>query len=411
MSVSSEITRISNNVANSYSAVAEKGGTVPASATSGNLAGAIRSIPMNFVPKTTYEYNMELALGGTGKVCIGKFPMYDSNVTVEINSTTSSPYHGVLIIATQNINTTGGGTYTAKVYGDADNSLTESIRIHYGSGSNVFSVYINLPGWSKNLLHIQCAALQGTPTDIATTISEIPSNATIIPTNALKAQLDGKAAASHTHSYLPLSGGTVTGNVTLDNSSSAQSGEPQLVWGTRSSNTPFIGFATDQSDGTFVVSSLKGTNYASGLAIGGGSGNLLWKGTKVATTSDIPTLSSLGVTATAAELNYVDGVTSSVQTQLNAKMPTANRLRFTNTTVATSAWASNATYSAYPYRAAVTLSGVTASHDPDVTFSVADATSGNFAPVADSYAGGIYIYAATKPTATVTIPTIVCFKG
>ena len=33
-------------------------------------------------------------------------------------------------------------------------------------------------------------------------------------------------------------------------------------------------------------------------------------------------LASLGVTATAAELNYVDGVTSAVQTQLNAKGPT-----------------------------------------------------------------------------------------
>lgn len=34
------------------------------------------------------------------------------------------------------------------------------------------------------------------------------------------------------------------------------------------------------------------------------------------------TLSQLGVTATAAELNYMDGVTSNVQTQLNAKVPT-----------------------------------------------------------------------------------------
>lgn len=34
------------------------------------------------------------------------------------------------------------------------------------------------------------------------------------------------------------------------------------------------------------------------------------------------TLSSLGVTATAAELNYVDGVTSNIQTQLNAKQAT-----------------------------------------------------------------------------------------
>lgn len=34
-------------------------------------------------------------------------------------------------------------------------------------------------------------------------------------------------------------------------------------------------------------------------------------------------LSDLGITATATELNYVDGVTSSIQTQLNAKVPTS----------------------------------------------------------------------------------------
>lgn len=36
----------------------------------------------------------------------------------------------------------------------------------------------------------------------------------------------------------------------------------------------------------------------------------------------VSNLSDLGVTATATELNYVDGVTSSIQTQLNAKVPT-----------------------------------------------------------------------------------------
>lgn len=143
--------------------------------------------------KTTYEYNTELALGSSGKVCIGKFPMYDSNISVEIKSTTNTTYNGTLVIATQNINTTGGGSYKAVVYGDADNTLTDSIKIHYGSGSNVFSVYVNLPGWSKNLLHIQCVALAGTPTNVATTVTEIPSNATIVPTNALATTYATKA--------------------------------------------------------------------------------------------------------------------------------------------------------------------------------------------------------------------------
>lgn len=38
-----------------------------------------------------------------------------------------------------------------------------------------------------------------------------------------------------------------------------------------------------------------------------------------------PTLTSLGVTATAAELNYVDGVTSNIQTQLNGKLSTSGK--------------------------------------------------------------------------------------
>lgn len=50
-------------------------------------------------------------------------------------------------------------------------------------------------------------------------------------------------------------------------------------------------------------------------------------------TWNTPTLTSLGVTATAAELNYVDGVTSNVQTQLNAKAPTASPT-FTGTVTA-----------------------------------------------------------------------------
>ena len=82
-------------------------------------------------------------------------------------------------------------------------------------------------------------------------------------------------------------------------------------------------------------------------------------------------------------------------------------------TVATSAWAANTTYSAqgYGYRASVPLAGVTADHIPDVTFAMADAVSGNLAPLADTYMGGIYIYAKEQPTATVNIASVVCTKG
>ena len=87
-------------------------------------------------------------------------------------------------------------------------------------------------------------------------------------------------------------------------------------------------------------------------------------------------------------------------------------LAFGPKTVATSAWAANTTYSAqgYGYRASVPLSGVTVDHIPDVTFAMADAVSGNLAPLADTYMGGIYIYAKEQPSATVNIASVVCTK-
>lgn len=47
-----------------------------------------------------------------------------------------------------------------------------------------------------------------------------------------------------------------------------------------------------------------------------------WK--KIYTEVDKPTLSDLGITATTTELNYVDGVTSNIQTQLNNKVDKVN---------------------------------------------------------------------------------------
>ena len=75
----------------------------------------------------------------------------------------------------------------------------------------------------------------------------------------------------------------------------------------------------------------------------------------------------------------------------------------TNTTVATSAWSSNSTYSAYPYRASVAVANVTVNHFPSIVFNPNDADFSKLAPVCETYAGGIYIYASEIPSATVNI--------
>ena len=83
------------------------------------------------------------------------------------------------------------------------------------------------------------------------------------------------------------------------------------------------------------------------------------------------------------------------------------RLTFVNTNVAASAWAADETYTDYPYRAAIPLTGVTAASFAEVVLSPTDAVSGAYAPVCETYAGGIYLYANAVPSAAMTIPAIV----
>ena len=84
---------------------------------------------------------------------------------------------------------------------------------------------------------------------------------------------------------------------------------------------------------------------------------------------------------------------------------------FSGVSVAASAWVSDSTYAAYPYAASIACSGGSASHVPEVVFGATEAASGNFAPVALSGSGTVKIYAATKPTAAITVQSITCIKA
>ena len=84
---------------------------------------------------------------------------------------------------------------------------------------------------------------------------------------------------------------------------------------------------------------------------------------------------------------------------------------FSGVSVAASAWVSDSTYAAYPYAASIACPGVAASHVPEVVFGATEAASGNFAPVALSGSGTVKIYAATKPTAAITVQSITCIKA
>ena len=76
---------------------------------------------------------------------------------------------------------------------------------------------------------------------------------------------------------------------------------------------------------------------------------------------------------------------------------------FYNQTV--SSWTSDATYSDYPKKGLITLTGVKGTDGVEVTFSNADATSGNYAPICNTVANGVEIWAKAQDNA-LSIPTI-----
>lgn len=72
-------------------------------------------------------------------------------------------------------------------------------------------------------------------------------------------------------------------------------------------------------------------------------------------------------------------------------------------------WASDSTYADYPYKGTINITGVTDADGVEVTFSNADATSGNYSPICATFNGGVYIWSKTQD-ANIVIPTI-CIYG
>lgn len=115
------------------------------------------------------------------------------------------------------------------------------------------------------------------------------------------------------------------------------------------------------------------------------------------------TTEKLATGAVTAEKLSSDAVTP---TSIGAEK---KRLQFTAVVVTTESFVEDGGHADFPYRASIELEGVTSGMVPEVILGVENATSGNFAPVAESYEGGIYLYAAEIPEAAFTIPTVICW--
>lgn len=131
--------------------------------------------------KTTYEVNKTINFGSSGALYVGKFKVYDTNVTCEVTSTTNVTYSGKLVIATQNY-----VIAQMTVYGDAANTVAPNFFIKPSSTSDPYiEVYFKPSSWSKNVVHIYGSNIQAEPTNVCTNAPSVPSTATLKPKNAL----------------------------------------------------------------------------------------------------------------------------------------------------------------------------------------------------------------------------------
>ena len=120
------------------------------------------------------------------------------------------------------------------------------------------------------------------------------------------------------------------------------------------------GYCTDQVDGTSFIGgvfdqSATSYPYNAGLAIGGTSGNLLWKGSKVISASDLATDSAAGIVKVGSNISVSSGTISLTKTNIT------NALGYTPPTIDTTY--SNATTTAAGLMSAadkVKLDGITA---------------------------------------------------
>ena len=85
--------------------------------------------------------------------------------------------------------------------------------------------------------------------------------------------------------------------------------------------------------------------------------------------------------------------------------------KFTDVRIAPSSYDADATYPDFPFRAAIPLGGINETMTPCVAFDVAEAIGGLFAPLAECYNGGVYIYAESALNYEIIIPTIICWEG
>lgn len=175
------------------------------------VAGNARGTCLSIDGGTTYHpvvYNTNTLISTHFGVGTALLLMYDNNISASVwnNSATASDIKGVWRV----LNNYDANTWVA-------NSASSAGYVAKGEGqaNKVWKTDANgVPGWRND------ADTKYTLSSFGLTATATELNYCDGVTSNIQTQLNAKAASSHTHSYLPLSGGNMTGNINIKSGSS-----------------------------------------------------------------------------------------------------------------------------------------------------------------------------------------------
>lgn len=279
---------------------------------------------------TTYSAGTGLSLSGTTFSNSGVRSVSTGTtngaISVDINGVTSSiPVYGL-----------GSAAYTAStaydVSGAASSALASAKTYADSVGASVKNELLNGAGAAYDtlkelgdLIDDNTDAIEALETVAAGKANASHTHAISDITN-LQSTLDGKASSSHgTHVSYSTTVPVMDGTASVGTASTvARSDHKHPTDTSRASQSDLDALETVVSGKAASSHNHAASNITSGTLSSDRLPTVpIAKGGTGATTA-AAALTNLGITATAAELNYVDGVTSNIQTQLNGKSSTSH---------------------------------------------------------------------------------------